>query len=87
MDVGSGLGTVVRRCPSLGIDGFAEAEVECELGDDLPAETNVCASAKTVHRGNGEGIQHIVLVGVNAVVPLTGIEALEAEAQGNWCMV
>ena len=79
MDVRVGLRAIVRRGPHLGIDGFAEAEIECELRDDLPTETDISASAKTVHRRNGEGIKDVVFVGIDAVIPFASIEALESE--------
>ena len=76
MDVRAGLGAVVLRRPRFGVDGFAEAEVECELRDDLPAQANVRTAAKTVHRRNRKGIEHVVLVGVNTVRPRASVEAL-----------
>ena len=87
MDVRAGLGAVVLRCPRFGIDGFAEAEIECELWDDLPTETDIRASAETVRRRNREGIKDVVLVGIDAVIPFASVESLKPEAQGYWCMV
>ena len=87
MDVRAGLRAIVRRGPRLGINRFAEAEIECELRDDLPAETDISASAKTVHRRDGESVKDVVFVTIDAVVPFASIEALESEPNAQRCMV
>lgn len=64
--------------PSALIKGFAEAEIKGEFGMCLPFETKVHASTQTICGWDGEGIKHIVLVEVNAVVPITGIKPLKS---------
>ena len=71
----------VSSCPFSCIDGFRGTEIEGELGNDLPFETKVRAATETIDGRNGVGIEHIVLVGIDAVRPFAGIEALEAKAK------
>lgn len=51
------------------------------MRNDLPTKTEVRAATETINGRNGVGIEHIVLVGIDAVRPFAGIEALEAKAQ------
>ena len=51
------------------------------MRNDLPTKTEVRAAPETIDGRNGVGIEHIVLVGIDAVRPFAGIEALEAKAQ------
>lgn len=71
----------VSSCPFTCIDGFRGTEIEGQLRNDLPTKTEVRAATETIDGRNGVGIEHIVLVGIDAVRPFAGIEALEAKAQ------
>ena len=51
------------------------------MRNDLPTKTEVRAATETIDGRNGVGIEDIVLVGIDAVRPFAGIEALEAEAK------
>ena len=64
--------------PSALIKGFAETEIKSKFGMCLPFETEVHASTQTIGGWDGEGIKHIVLVEVDAVVPITGIKPLKS---------
>ena len=64
--------------PIVGIEGFGEAEIECQLGNDLPTKTKVSAATEAINGRDGIGIENIMLVRINAVVPIAGIEELEA---------
>ena len=87
MNICTGLWAIVSGRPLLCIDGLGDAEVKRELGNDLPSEAQVSATAQTVGRRDRKGVQHIVLVDIDAVRPFAGIEALEAEAKAERCMV
>ena len=63
------------------VEGLAEPEIEGQLRDYPPSERKVGSASKTVDRRNGVGVEDIVLVGVNTIVPLTGIEELQTEMQ------
>ena len=65
-------------------DGFRCAEIEGELGNDLPAQADVRTAAKAIDGGDGEGIEDVVLVAIDAVVPITSVEALQTKPQGYW---
>lgn len=82
MQVSAGGGTVVRGSPFGGIDRLGDAEIERQLRDDLPPQAEVRAASETVNGRDGIGTEHIVLVAVNAVVPLASIEALEPKMEG-----
>ena len=84
MQVGAGSGTVVRGGPGFGIEGFREAEIEGELGNDLPAQADVRTAAKAIDGGYREGIEDVVLVAIDAVVPITSVEELQTKPQGYW---
>ena len=71
----------VSSCPFSCIDGFRGTEIEGQLRNDLPTFSDVPAATETIDGRNGVGIEHIVLVGIDAVRPFAGIEALEAKAQ------
>ena len=77
-------GGVFFYIPIAGIDGFGSTEIKRELRNNLPFKTEISSAAKTIHRRNGKSIEHIVLVAVNTVVPITGIEGLQAEVEGYW---
>ena len=70
--------------PVAGIDRFADAQIEGNRPDNLPSQAEVRASAKAVSGRDGEGIEHVVLVGINAVVPFAAVEPLEPEPQLQW---
>ena len=82
MDVRAGYGAVMLCRPFAGIDGFRETEIERELRNDLPSEADICSAAQAIDGRDGEGVEHIVFVEINAVRPLAGIEALQAEPYG-----
>ena len=82
MYVCAGHGAVMLCRPLLGIDGFRDAEVERELRNDLPSETDICSAAQAIDGRDGEGVEYIVFVEINAVRPFAGIEALQAEPYG-----
>ena len=73
--------------PITGVDSFGGAEIESQLRDDLPAEAEIETSSKAVGSWNGVGVEHIVLISVNAVGPVLSIECLKTEFQAYWCMV
>lgn len=70
MMLGSPFGTINR---------FANPQIECQLIDDLPFETQVRPTTQTIGRRNGERVEHIVLVEVDTVCPFPGIEPLKSE--------
>ena len=84
MDVRAGLGAVVGGGPGAFVEGFAEAEVKGKLLDDLPTKADISSAAETVCCRNGEGVQHIVLIEIDAIVPIAGVEELCSEFQGKW---
>ena len=67
--------------PVAGIEGFRGTEIERKLGDDLPAEAEIGASAKAIGGGDRVGVKDIVLVGVDAVGPVASIECLKTKLQ------
>ena len=79
MEVRAGYGAVMLCRPFAGIDGFREAEIECELRNDLPAETDICSSTQAIDGRDRESIEHIVLIMIDAAHPLLYIKALQAE--------
>ena len=85
---GGGVGSlpfgVFAGIPRLGIDGFADAQVERHLRNNLPSETEVRSTAQTIGRRDGEGIEHVVLIGIDAVVPFAAVKPLEPEPQLQW---
>ena len=87
MKIGTGLWAIVSGRPLLCIDGLGDAEVKRELGNDLPSEAQVSATAQTVGRRDRKGVQYIVLVGIDAVRPLARVEALEPETKAERSMV
>ena len=76
MNICAGLGTVMVGSPRFVIDGFGGFEVEGELWDDLPFEAEVCTAANAIGGGDRESIKDIVLVAIDAVVPIFHIESL-----------
>lgn len=81
MDVRAGKGAAVRGCPFLLIDGLGGFEIEREGRDNLPSEAEVRTSAKTIRGGDGEGVQDVVLVEIDAVVPLARVKALQPQTK------
>ena len=76
----------VRCRPLLCIDGFGGSEIERELRDDLPAEAEIGTSAEAINSRNGERIEHVVLIDINAVVPIASVEELNSESQSYWTL-
>ena len=74
-------GRVFLYVPITSIDGFGGTEIERQLREDLPAKAEESAAAETIHSGDGISIEYIVLITINTVVPLPGIEELEAETE------
>ena len=54
------------------------------MGNDLPAQADVRTAAKAIDGWDGEGIEDVVLVAIDAVVPITSVEALQTKPQGYW---
>ena len=50
------------------------------MREDLPAKAEESAAAETIDRRDRIGVEDVVLVAIDAVVPVLGIEELEAEA-------
>ena len=71
-------GRVFLYVPITSIDSLGGAEIERQLRDNLPTQAKECPAAQTIDRRNRVGIEHIVLITINTVVPLPGIEPLEA---------
>lgn len=74
----------VSSCPFSCIDGFRGTEIEGQLRNDLPTKTEVRAATETIDSRNGVGIEHIVLVEVDAIRPITGVEGLKTKLQAYW---
>ena len=72
-------GRMFLHIPGTDVDGLGEFAVEGEPGDDLPPEAEVRPAAQPVGGGDGESIEHVVLVGIDAVCPLAGVEPLDSE--------
>ena len=70
----------VRCRPTFCIDSFGGSEIERELRDDLPAEAEIGTSAEAINSRNGERIEHVVLIAVDAVGPLAGIKSLKTKS-------
>ena len=67
--------------PITGVEGFGEAEIECQLWNNLPSKAKISTASETINGRNSIGIEHIVLIGINAVVPVACIEELQAETE------
>lgn len=65
--------------PGADIDGLGEFEIEGKVGDNLPSEAEVRPAAQTIDGGDGESVEHVVLIGIEAVCPLAGVEPLGSE--------
>lgn len=87
MQIRAGLWAVVRGRPLLCIDGLGGAEVKCQLRNNLPTKTEESAASKTVNRRNGVGIEDIVFVAIDTVVPVLGVKELEPEPKAQRCRV
>ena len=84
-ELGSGIPfRVLVYIPFPVINSLANAQIQSELFDDLPSETEIGPTAQTVGGRNGKGIEHIVLIEIDPVVPFAGIEGLKAETQAYW---
>lgn len=81
MQIRAGDWAVMSGRPILFINGFGEAEIEGELRDDLPAQAEICATAETIRSRNGKGVQHVVLVDINAVRPIASIKSLKTDVE------
>ena len=88
MNVGSGgkpthspslKGGVFLYIPVTGIDSFRETQIEREGRVELPLDGEIAPAAQTIHRRDGEGIEDIMLIGVDTVRPLARIKSLQAE--------
>ena len=86
MKICASLWAVVSGCPLLCIDGFGGTEIERQLRDDLPTETEVETTTETVGGRDRIGVEHIVLVEVDTVGPFAGIEELSSEFQSYWTL-
>ena len=60
-----------------GVECFADTEIECQLRDDLPPQSQVSPSAHAIDCRHGESIEYVVLVAIDAIGPLASIEPLE----------
>ena len=78
MDVCARLGAGMGSGPGALVEGFAEAEVEGKLLDDLPTKADIGSAAEAVRCRNRKGVEYIVFVQINAIVPIAGIEELYA---------
>ena len=74
---------IVCGRPLLCINGFGKTEIECNLWDDLPPEVEIAPCAQPIDGRDRVGVEHVMLVGINAVGPLAGIEELQASANTN----
>ena len=86
LQIGYWILRMLVEIPISGVEGFGEAEIECQLGNDLPAKANVSATSETINGRNRIGIEYIVLIGINAVVPIARIEELQAETEAQWTL-
>lgn len=73
--------------PIAGVNRFRETEIKRQLLDDLPFEADISPAAKTIDGGNGESVEDIMLIAVDAVVPFSGIEAFKSEFETEGSMV
>ena len=79
MEICASLWAVMCGRPLLCVDGFGGTEIEGELRNDLPTEAGVETATKTIDGGDGVGVENIVLVAIDAVGPIAGIEELGPE--------
>ena len=77
----------VSSCPFSCIDGFRGTEIEGQFRNDLPTKTEVRAATETIDSRNGVGIEHIVLVDVDAVCPVLSIKELKPQSDAQRCRV
>ena len=80
-----GLG-IFLDVPSPVIDRFRHTKIERQLLNYLPFEAQIGAATKAVGRRNGKGIEHVVLIDINAVVPVASVEELNSEPQRYWTL-
>lgn len=86
MEIGARLWAVVSGRPFLCIDGFRSTEIEGQLRDDLPAETEVETATETICGRDGIGIEHIVLIKIDAVGPISRVKELHSDAKSDWTL-
>ena len=84
MYVRSGLLAAMRRSPLRLIKGLADTKIDCQLWNNLPAEAEISAAAETIDGRDRIGIEDVVLIAIDAVVPVPGVEELEAETERKW---
>ena len=82
MNICAGNGTVIINSPVFLVNRFADAQVKGQWLYDLPFEIEIGSAAHSVHRRNREGIQHIVFVRIDAVVPIPAVKKLRSQAKG-----
>ena len=80
-----GLG-IFLDVPSSVIDRFGHTQIECQLLNYLPFEAQIGAATKAVSRRYGKGIEHVVLIDINAVVPIASVKELNSESQSYWTL-
>ena len=56
------------------------------MGDDLPLKTEVGTATEAIGGRDGEGIEDIVLVEVDAVGPVFRVKELHSDAKGDWTL-
>ena len=57
------------------------------MGDDLPLKTEVGAATEAIGGRDGESIEDIVLVEVDAVGPVLSVEELKSQFDAQSCRV
>lgn len=72
MMLGSPFGTINR---------FANPQIECQLVDNLPFETQVPPTAQTVGRRNRKRVEYVVLVQIDPVLPFLRVKTLQPKPQ------
>ena len=81
LQIGYWILRMLVEIPIAGVECLGETEIECQLGNDLPAKAKISAASKAINGRNRIGIKNIVLIGINAVVPIARIEELQAETE------
>ena len=79
MKICTSLWAVVIGCPFSCVNGFGSTEIERQLRNDLPTEAEVETPSQTIRGRDRIGVEHIVLVEVDAVGPFAGIEGLKTK--------
>ena len=81
LQIGYWILRMLVEIPIAGVEGFGETEIECQLGNNLPAKADVSTTSEAINGWDRVGVKNIVLVSINAVIPIAGIEELEAETK------